>query len=198
MISPHALNVTNPVNYTDAITGVAWQVYMPLASSQYGYNDEIRIPIPEQDAYYTLPGASGLLIDGKLNKADKAKATDFVLNGIMHLFYDIRYEINNVLVDKIRYPGLTGTMKGLPSFPNTIRHQLANAGFHKDFNLNVVHSDGTFLAYVPLKYVLGFAEDIKSVIVGQRQDLILTRSRNDNDVLYVDTTEETASASVEM
>ncbi len=68
---------------------------------------------------YTLPGASSLLINGKLNKVDKAKATIFGLNCIMHLLDDKQYKINNVLVDKIRYPGLTGIIKGLPSFPNT-------------------------------------------------------------------------------
>ncbi len=198
MISPNVLNVTAPVTYTDAITRVAYQIHLPLASSQFGYNDEIRIPIPEQDAYYTYPGGSYLLIEGKLKKDGKATSTVFVDNGIAFLFDEIRYELNNVPIDKTRHLGYATLIKGLVSFNNTQRHLLTNAGFHNDFNEYVVHTDGTFVACVPLSMWLGFAEDVKTVIVGLRQDLILTRSRNDNDVLCVTTTETSPEASVDI
>ncbi len=199
MISPSVLNVTAPVTYTDVITRVAHQVHLPLASSQYGYSDEIRIPIPEQDAYYTFPGGSYLLIERKLNKDEKGTKTNFVGNGIAFLFEEIRYELNNVLVDKTRHLGYASLMKGLVSFTNTQRHLLTNAGFHQDFSDQVVSVDGAFIVCVPLSIWLGFAEDVKTVIVGLRQDLILTRSRNDNDVLCVTTNEQgSPTASVEI
>ncbi len=176
MISPSVLNVTNPVTYTDAITRVSYQLHLPLASSQYGYNDEIRIPIPEQDTYYTYPSGSYLLIEGKLNKDEKAKSTSFVENGLAFLFEEIRYELNNIPVDKTKHLGYASLIKGLVSFPNTQRHLLTNAGFHRDFTSQVVHTDGTFVACIPLSIWLGFAEDVQNVIVGMRQDLILVRS----------------------
>src|ERR1043166_5613591 len=85
----------------------------PYANTSYGTSDEIRIPIQSQDAY-TFPAESYLYIQGKLtDEADAVKdEISFVNNGLAHLFDEISYEINEVVIDRVKNTGITTTMKG--------------------------------------------------------------------------------------
>ena len=44
-----------------------YHMYSPFANTMFGYSDEIRIPIQQQDLY-TLPYESFLYVEGKLTK----------------------------------------------------------------------------------------------------------------------------------
>ncbi len=185
-ITSDILNVTEGMKVGDTITKYMYHIYQPLASTRFTYNDEIRFQIHQQDVF-TLPSESFFLVQGKIIKGkDDTQYTSFVQNGISFLFDEIRYEINGKEVDKTRNLGFASLMKGLVSFTTGEAKSLINAGWYREFNTDVLTSNGEFSACIPLKIWLGFAEDYKKILTGVRQELILLRARNDYNALHLE------------
>ncbi|KAL6265723.1 hypothetical protein P5V15_002526 [Pogonomyrmex californicus] len=58
--------------FDDRIVRIEIHTYNPYANITFGYSDEIRIPIQQQDLY-TLPCESFLYIEGKFASRESAK-----------------------------------------------------------------------------------------------------------------------------
>ena len=183
------LNVLADASYDNQIINKEFHSHQPYISTAFDSNDEIRIPIQQQDIY-TLPSESLLYIEGKILKQDGTvvKDTKFINNGIAFLFDEIRYELNGVEVDKNKNVGVTSTIKGYLSFNKLKVNELENAAWGMD-NTSVTDTKGLFNACIPLNILLGFAEDFKTIIVNAKQELILIRSKDDKTALKVDGTE---------
>lgn len=174
------LNIGGEPVFDDRITKIETHTYNPYANTTFGYSDEIRIPIQQQDLY-TLPCESFLYIEGILaTNGKKIAEADVVLakNCVAFLFDEIRYELNGVEIDRNRNVGITTTLKNYVSLTTDASMSLKNAGWDM-FN----HMVGNFNFCVPLKMLLGFCEDYKRVVINARHELILIRSRNDNNCL---------------
>ena len=127
----HSILSVDYVPYNDtSISYAERHSHHPYANTTYGLNDEIRIPIQNQDAY-TFPAESYIYIQGKVT--DKAGAVhediQFVTNGLVHLFEEIRYEINGTVVDRVKNPGIATTMKGYASYDRNESIGLAMGGW---------------------------------------------------------------------
>lgn len=151
------------------------------------HNDIISIAINNQDAY-TYPAGSYLYVKGKLSP----RATSaFVNNGPAFLFDHIKFLIAGEIVASVRHVGLTSTIKGYLSFTSGEILQLSNAGWYdpiKDAAVSQATHDASgavsnFEVCIPLRTLLGFAEDYDKMIMNVKQELILVRSRNDNEAL---------------
>lgn len=203
------LNIGAHVTFDNSITRYKFQVHQPLASTTYDYNDEIRFQVQNQDQY-SLPSESILLIEGKIKKTvaattpAKKKDTEepqdgssqtagdssssditFVGNGIAFLFDECRYLLNGIEIDKTRNLGYTTLMKGLCSFTKDEADSYQDAGWYRfGEDLHSKKDELYFSASVPLKLLLGFAEDHKRIICSARQDLILVRARDDKNSLH--------------
>ena len=70
-------------------------------------------------------------------------------------------------------------MKGLVSFSKTEYSTLHNAGWRDDQNPALLDGQGNFIVCIPLKILMGFAEDFHKIIMNLRQELILIRSNTD-------------------
>ena len=97
------LSVEQQPFFEDSITHFSFHSHAPYATTRYGNNNEIRVPIQQQDVF-TLPSESFLYIEGKLVKnpsvaADPALNVELVNNAIAFLFEEIRYELAGVVVD---------------------------------------------------------------------------------------------------
>ncbi|KAJ8931646.1 hypothetical protein NQ314_015415 [Rhamnusium bicolor] len=91
------LNVTQQPLIYNSIIDFEYHNYQPFVTAKFDYNDEIRIPIQELDAY-TLPSESLLYLEGNLTKDDGTPATKLKLinNAFSFLFREIRYEIKAI------------------------------------------------------------------------------------------------------
>lgn len=180
--------VNQAVSLDESVVSYKYHIHESF-TSRYENNDEIRIPL--QEDLCTRPSESYLYIEGQLLKADNtpAKDTTFVNNGVAFLFSEIRYEVNGNVVDVNTKPGLTSTMKGLVSFNKSEALKNENAGWFPISNSDIV-KDGRFSVCIPLKNLLGFAEDYKKVMVNIAQELILIRSNNDQCALICPTEEK--------
>jgi hypothetical protein len=190
------LDIENKAVYDEIITGIEYHTHKPYASTTYKNNDEIRIPISQQDII-TVPYESYLFIAGKCT-GKKLDGTDapvkFVNNAIAFLFDDIRYEISGIEVDKIKNLGITTTMKNLLSIqPNEV-NSLKNACW---LGPGSTQEAGDFSFSIPLRTLLGFAEDYKRIIVNVKQELILLRSSTDKNAVIGDTALNDVSVTID-
>lgn len=183
------LDVSSKVIFDTAVRREEWHTYDPYTSTRYENSDEIRIPIHHQDIC-TTPHDSYIVIEGRFTKPDGATlvATDVVnviTNGFAFLFDEIRYELSGIEIDKVKNAGITTLMKGYISIKSNEVSKYETAGWN---NAKLVHTTGDFIASIPLKLLLGFAEDFNRIILNAKQELILVRFRTDKNV-YINATE---------
>ncbi|XP_018403527.1 PREDICTED: uncharacterized protein LOC108780349, partial [Cyphomyrmex costatus] len=166
--------------FDDRIVKFEFHTYNPYANTTFGHSDEIRIPIQQQDLY-TLPCESFLYIEGRLTvkKKDDETPTTLGNNCISFMFDEIRYELNNVEIDRNGNVGITSTLKNYVSLTYDKSLIALNAGWNSRSDI----MEGYFNFCVPLNMLLGFCEDYKRVIVNARHELILIRARNDNNCI---------------
>ncbi|KAL6419573.1 hypothetical protein ACFW04_013724 [Cataglyphis niger] len=93
------------------------------------------------------------------------------------MFDEIRYKLDGVEIDRNRNAGITSTLKNYVTISSDRTVIMRNAGWDAQTNAN-----GYFNFCVPLYMLLGFCED-KRVMINARHELILIRSRNDNNCL---------------
>lgn len=185
-MSADILNVNERINFDDNIVSKELHTYQPYASNLLNNNDEIRISVQRQDLF-TLPSESLIYIEGQLLKENNTPSTHakFINNGILHLFDEIRYEVGGIVIDRIRNPGVTTTLKGYISYSINESLLLENAGWSANSLTldDLLDANGNFTVCIPLRMVLGFAEDFKKIVMNLRQDLVLLRSNTDLNAL---------------
>lgn len=174
------LNVTAPVRYDTALASTEYHTYLPYVSNSFEYNSEVRIPLQNQDVY-TFPAKSYLHIEGRVSRPPKAQPTDaqqnvpgtllFGINGLAHLFSEIRYEINGLVIDQTKNPGISTTLKGLVSFPEPENQIHTSSGWNPRYIID--RASGEFSAAIPLSHLLGFCENHRKVMINVRQELVL-------------------------
>ena len=177
----HILNIANSAVYDNSITKVEYHSYAPFINT-FENNNEIRISIQHQDLYL-LPSDSFIYIEGSLTKSDgTATASGRLVNNVVpFLFEEIRYELNGVEIDRNRNMGYTSTIKNFLSLNEAESNSLMNAGWSE--RPSITTTDGHFNFCVPLKMLLGFAEDYTKIIIGCKHELILIRARSDTNAV---------------
>ena len=86
------LNIEEEPVFDDRIVKIETHTYNPFANTTFGYSDEIRIPIQQQDLY-TLPYESFLYIEGELRINHPVAGSNVALgnNCVAFMFDEIRY-----------------------------------------------------------------------------------------------------------
>lgn len=184
MLGEELLSVHAEVTFDESIENVETHIHLPYGSSNYGNADEIRIAIMNQDLAI-LPSASSLRVVGRLTKAngtDPLDSTDFINFGVCHLFESISYELNGVQIDHCKNVGVTATLKAFASASPSQKHALENAGFYLPSE-TIKNADGYFDVNIPLKMLLGFAEDYPKILLHCKHEIVLLRSNSDNNAV---------------
>ena len=176
------LNIKEEPIFDDRIVKIETHTYNPFANTTFGHSDEIRIPIQQQDLY-TLPHESFLYIEGQLAITRPADGANVILgnNCVAFMFDEIRYELDGVEIDRSRNVGITSLLKNYVTMSSDRSVIMRNAGWDSPTTVN-----GYFNFCVPLHMLLGFCEDYRRVVINARHELILIRSRNDNNCLFGD------------
>ena len=186
------LDVTSTPTFDDRVTKIEVHSYNPYANTTFDNNDEIRIPIQQQDVY-TLPCESHLYVEGRVSlmapatAEQEAKAARVFLdnNCVAFMFDEIRYELNGVEVDRSRNPGITTALKHYASLSVDRSKALMNAGWdHTIAHDKDIFSSTSFNFCVPMNTLLGFCEDYRRIVMNARHELILIRARLDTNAMY--------------
>lgn len=176
------LNIEEEPVFDDRIVKIETHTYNPFANTTFGYSDEIRIPIQQQDLY-TLPYESFLYIEGELRINHPVEGSYVTLgnNCVAFMFDEIRYELDGVEIDRNRNVGITSLLKNYVTMSSDRSVIMRNAGWDSPTTVN-----GYFNFCVPLHMLLGFCEDYRRVVINARHELILIRARTDNNCLVGD------------
>ncbi|KMQ88087.1 hypothetical protein RF55_12483 [Lasius niger] len=176
------LHIGDEPIFDDRIVKIETHTYNPFANTTFGHRDEIRIPIQQQDLY-TLPHESFLYIEGELRINEPAEGSNVELgnNCVAFMFDEIRYELDGVEIDHNRNVGVTTTLKNYVTISSDRSVIMRNAGWDTPTTVN-----GHFNFCIPLYLLLGFCEDYRRVVINARHELILIRSRNNNNCLLGD------------
>lgn len=183
------LNVSDPLVHDNSIESYEFHSYKPYVNT-FSRNDEIRIPINQQDLY-VLPAASTLYLEGTVSVIKRDTSTvvnsfEFTNNSFLYLFQDIRYELNGIEIDRIKNAGVTTTMKSLISM-NENEAKMSKA-WGWDIN-GTKNQSGNFAVSIPLNKILGFAEDFDKVIINCKHELILLRSNTNLNAVKINSDE---------
>jgi len=172
------LNIEDEPIFDDRIVKIETHTYSPFANT-FGYSDEIRISIQQQDLY-TLPYESFLYVEGKLTKNKVVYSAHVTLgnNYVVFIFDEIRYELNDVEIDSNRKVGIISILKNYVTVSTDRSVILRNAGWDAPTT-----AAGYFNFCGSLYVLLGFCEDYKRVVINARHELILIQARNDNNCL---------------
>lgn len=156
--------------------------YKPYGSPYYRNSDEIRIPVHFQDLILDISD-SYIYIEGTFTPSDPAKTCYLSNNALAFLFDEIRYEMGGEQVVVVRKPGITTTMKTMVSYGQSHLRALLTTGWGlqqtKQDILDI--TSHTFSGRLPLKYLMGFAEDYTKGILNVKQELILIIARSFKD-----------------
>lgn len=180
-MSTNILKVNNNISTDESITRYELHSYAPFTSISLNTADNIIISINQESAYL-LPSESVIYVEGKIVKDDGSEITkgttvELINNALPFLFNEVRLEINGVEIDSCKNVGIASTMKAYVSFsPNEIK-KYEMTGWNK----KLLCDDYSFSGYIPLKFILGFAETYRKIILNQKLDLILIRSNNTKD-----------------
>lgn len=87
--------------------------------------------------------------------------------------------MNGVEIDRSRNTGYTSTLKNYISLSDGESTSSLSAGWLS--NNQITPTNGHFNFCIPLKMLLGFAEDYKKVILNAKHQLILIRTRSDDN-----------------
>lgn len=177
------LQITQGASSDNSIMKKELHSYSPFLTS-FKNSDEIRISIQHQDLYI-LPNESFIYIEGELTKSDGSKAenTKLVNNAFAFLFEEVRYELNGVEIDRTRNMGIATILKNYVSLSDNESKMSFNASWMPE---NFVVEKGFFNFCVPIRMLLGFAEDYKKIIANAKHEIVLIRSRT-NENAYITT-----------
>lgn len=169
------LSVGSMPSQDTSITKKQYHSYSPYTSS-YGPNDEVRIAIQSQDLY-VLPSESYILLEANVVRRDGANHAAvegrWAMNAESYFFSEIRYEINNVEIDRIKNPGLTSTIKRSAAYPSSVERALNES--YRRAHQTITLGSHQFL--IPLHDLFGFCDDYQKIIMNVKHELILVVNR---------------------
>ncbi|EFN79518.1 hypothetical protein EAI_03469 [Harpegnathos saltator] len=113
------LNIGSEPVFDERIVKIETRTYNPYANTTFRYNNEIRIPIQQQDLYI-LPCESYLYVKRKVMKQVAVDGATVTLgyNGVAFMFDEIHYGrcgLDDVEIDRNRNVGITSTLKNYVS-----------------------------------------------------------------------------------
>ena len=123
------LNIGGKLIFDDRTVKFEFHTYNPYVNTTFGYSNEIKIPIQQQDLY-TLLYESILFVESRLTSMKKnvQKQSNFGCNCVAFMF-DMKFDMNSMEIDRNRNVGITNLMKGFAMFSNEIAYSLHNAEF---------------------------------------------------------------------
>lgn len=191
-MSSEILQIKGSIAQNNDIISHQFHTYAPYTTA-FNVNDEIRITIQSQDLI-VAPWESYLKIELSIAKEDGTpfggNEAMFSINFITFLFSEIRYELNGVEIDRCKMPGITTLMKNMIACQSTDlkSYLLFTNGSGRPLAV------GTYHIVVPLRFLFGFCDDFRKVILNSKHELILVRSRTNTNMFIAAT--ETASFTV--
>ena len=179
----NTLDISEPIKEDISITKWEERSYSSFNTNTLKNSEEIRIPI--NNVAFVYPHDSTLQIEGKfVNFKPEAsnKSATISRNFGLHLFSEIRFEVNGVVIDSIRSPGIATSMINWLTI-GAEDHAEASLHLWLDSKVEFTSEKTQFWIHLPLKKMLSFFQDYRKIIIFSRLELILIRAKSDVDCI---------------
>ena len=178
----------------DTITKIEYHSYNPYSNSSLNKNDEIRIPVQNMSSF-VLPHESYLYVEGKLPELtpETLNSINFTKNFVPFLFSEVRFEMNGISVDQIKNPGIVSTLKYYLSLSAAELASNQHLWYKEDLIMNKIQ---TFSYIIPMSKLMGFFQDYKEIVIFSKLELVLLRSRTDNNCVFQIPTQNAAASTL--
>ena len=172
---------------SDAIKSYEYNEYQPTSGSNLNIPGNINIHIENQDEFYH-PTRSYIFVEGNLLKEDGTRytAADVIAlanNGVMHLFPNVKYELDGQEIESVNNPWIAGVLMGIAKYaydyaygtgmiqcwsPETSDGVLGERAFarRKEYIIEKSDPHGSFSFAIELENLFGFCEDYDKVVYG--------------------------------
>ncbi|XP_031634851.1 uncharacterized protein LOC116348524 [Contarinia nasturtii] len=170
------LSIKNSIVDENDVISQQFHTYTPYTTS-FNNNDEVRITIQSQDLI-TLPSQSYIYMEFSCARTDNELFANnqavFSYNFTSHMFSEMRYELNGIEIDRNKLPGITSIMKCVVACKSEDHYlyELFNDKGDKSI------TTGTYRMMIPLRFIFGFCDDFRKVILNCKHELILVRNRS--------------------
>ncbi|XP_068084485.1 uncharacterized protein [Anabrus simplex] len=198
-------NVTDKVIFDNRVARREVRSYHPYAGTKYENNDEIRVPVHNQEHIF-LPSEADVHIEGEIvrSSADNTPSATAVpdQNFAANLFDEMRIELNGKEIERTRRVGTTSAIKTFASYSKNEMLALQNAGYFLSISTppneaNIAHATTKlFHAIIPLSLLCGLFEDYRKPFINCKLEFIFIRSRDDKCALFSANAEDTAKVKV--
>lgn len=183
------LEIFNPPMFDNTIIREELQTYYPHTKA-FDNSDSCEITINHQDRFIAWHESS-LCISGELKDEsvplDPNATCELGSNFAAFLFESLTYELNGKEIDKIRFPGLTSTIKCLTLYNKAESVAFELTGWCFVSSTPVTVDDSTkkkFHVRIPLHYLFGVFQDYRRVIFG-KHTFRLVRARTDDNCCII-------------
>lgn len=178
-------NIFTDVVHKDLVVESSIHTYHPYNNS-FDNSDEIRIVI-EKGELITATYASKIYIEGTITPKDVTKT--YEINDPLFLFEHIKFVLGSETIESCRMPGISSLIYGRCAYSKDDAIALSNAGWNFDDGKSQIcdSEKKTFTAMIPLSHFLGFAAGHKRNVVNMRQEILLTRTKDDGNFYKGDT-----------
>ena len=176
------LDILEPVQKDQSITRYEFRSYAPYSTSSLNKNDEVRICVQNQGSFL-YPHESYLLIEGRVAALAHVgqNQISFTKNFLAFLFSEIRLELNGIAIDQVKSPGTATCMK---NYVTMTYSQLQHASEFSWHEATPMALNDTFSYCIPMKLFGGFFADYQKILIFAKLELVLLRSRTDNDCVF--------------
>lgn len=179
------LELKTSIHFDQEIISKELITFHPYSGTSLTSGSQVRIPIQNKDIV-TLLSDSDLIIEGRLSRKDGTSVNEGVItNGFAYLFDLIRYEINDKEICTVYNPGVTSTIVNHTLLSPTQLKGLSKVGWLANLEEVNKFKNGNFQCILPLKLLIPFFASYHKVLNNVKHDLILVRSRTDDNVLFV-------------
>lgn len=156
------------------------RIFNPYNITTLGKNDEIRINL--QNVPFAYPHKSSLYLEGEIGGfSETVKKAVVVKNWPAFLFQEIRLECNGIVVDTVRSPGVVSTLKNYLSVGVGETTSASEFAWSTSNTQEFKQTAPNFSLYIPMHRLLPLLEDHRKVIVFSKLELVLLRSKSDQD-----------------
>ena len=180
----HILDISSSPSYDNSIEKINYISHYPFVK-QFESSSDISIKCQNNDGFI-LPSRSYLYVE--LSLLDK-NGTPVLANNAscklsnmaaFGLFQEMRYNINSQLIERNSNPFISCTIKTLLHQKKHSEQTLENSSWSRNG-----FSGGKFCFSIPLNKIFGFAEACDHVFPYSIHELVLTRSKNDDNCIIV-------------
>ncbi|CAH2004921.1 unnamed protein product [Acanthoscelides obtectus] len=178
-VSNEKLDVFEEPIIDHSLASLQEYTYKSYGSPYFKNSDIVHIPMNFQDHILNIAD-SYTYVEGTFTPSDATTPCYLSNNALAFLFQEISLQMGGEKVYGVRNPGITSTIKTMVSHGKSAMHTLLCSGWTLSAENSAIWDvkSKVFSGRIPLKHIMGFAEDYKKRVLNIKHELLLVIARS--------------------